>query len=126
MHKSKWFLILFISLFTLCNANISAAATVPLKYVVQYDKKASTVKGPNLKKATLILQLYAHGNPVSKLTVTTDDRQSFSLENRYGRRLVIDVISIKGSQKAIRCHGTARAHQTTINLVCHKRPEQHY
>ena len=126
MRNCKWFLTLFISLLTLCSSNLAGAATVTQKYMVQYDKKASTVEGPNLKKAILILQLYAHGNPVSKLTVTTDDRQSFSLENRYGKRLVIDVISIKGSQKSIRCHGTARAHQTTINLVCHKRPEKHY
>ena len=123
MYKYKW-LTLSIVISMMCGVNLTYAATQ--NYVVQYDQKASTVKGPSLKKATLILQLYAHGNPVSKQTVLTDDNQSFSLDNRYGKRLVIDIISIKGSAKSIRCHATMRGHQTMINLVCHKRPEKHY
>tara|TARA_Y100001001_G_C7966079_1_gene294241 strand:- start:829 stop:1200 length:372 start_codon:yes stop_codon:yes gene_type:complete len=123
MYKRKW-LTLFIVVSMMCGVNLAYAATQ--NYVVQYDQKDSTVKGPSLKKATLVIQLYAHGNPAGKQTVTTNSKQSFTLQNRYGKRLVIDVISIKGSSKSIHCHGTVRGYQTTIQLVCHKRPEKHY
>jgi len=123
MLKSKHLTILFITMIVL-GANVAFATTQ--NYKVKYDESESTVKGPSLKNATLVLHFYAGGSPVGKQSVTTDEQQAFSLENRYGKRFVIDVVSIKGSPKSIRCHGTVHGHQTTIQLVCHKRPEKHY
>ena len=49
MQKCTW-LRLVIVIPMMCGINFAYAATK--NYIVQYDEKASTVKGPSLKKAT--------------------------------------------------------------------------
>jgi len=94
------------------------AATVT--YTVNYAKN-SKYKVISLKNATLQIKLHMNGTPKSFLTKQTNEKQTFTLINKYGNRLVVEVISIKGEPKNISCHGTVRRGKTEILIDCHSR-----
>jgi len=94
------------------------AATVT--YTIDYAKD-SKFKALSLKNAILQIKLYANGSPKAFLTKQTDDKQSFTLDNKYGARLVVEVMSIKGEPKDISCHGSIWHNKTKILINCHLR-----
>lgn len=59
--------------------------------------------------------------PHGILDKNTNDQQNFTLDNKYGNRLVVEVISVKGEPKGISCHGTAKQGKTEILINCHSR-----
>lgn len=95
-------------------------------YTVNYES-ASKYKPLPLKRAILRIKLHANGSPKSFLIKQTNDKQAFTLANKYGDRLVVEVISIKGEPKNISCHGAARHGKTKILINCHPRyGEKHF
>lgn len=110
IRVSYFFLLIF---FLMCQTVYAGALT----YQVSYDPK-STMKGPSLKQATLVLQLYLHGNTQKKLTVLTDDNHQFSIEISQQSKLIVEVISIQNAPKNMHCHGVSSAGKTSILLRC--------
>lgn len=96
-----------------------AYATI-ITYTVKYAKD-SKYTALSLKNATLRIQLYVNGTPQDILIKQTNANQTFALDNKFGDRLVVEVMSIKGEPKNISCHGTAQHDKIEILINCHPR-----
>lgn len=99
-------------------------------YTINYDDH-SKVKSFSLKNISLQIQLYLGGKTVEKLTVKTDENQSFKISNRHIKMhknlLVVAVHSIEGEPKDISCYGASLPGKTNIIVDCHSRSEKkHY
>lgn len=109
----------FISLLLmLCCLLCQVVYAEKVPYQISYAPKAS-VKGPSLKQATLVLQIYLHGKTQTKLTVTTDDKDQFELDTDNQKGLIVEVLSIQNAPRNMHCHGvTAIPGDTKILLHC--------
>lgn len=99
-------------------------------YTINYAPN-SKIKSPSLKNTTAKIQLYLGGNSIERLTIRTDQNQSFSITNRHAKQhgglLVVAVHSIEGEQKDISCYGASLPGKTNIIVDCHTRSEKkHY
>lgn len=109
--KSIWGIMILLATFT-------SAYAAPTIFTVSYTK-TSKDNSLSLKKATLRIARYAGGKLQGTMTVTTDANQSFTLDNPYGLAFAVEVISIIGEPKHLRCHGSSMPGKTHIFIDCH-------
>lgn len=88
-------------------------------YQVDYCKD-NLVQGPSLSDAVLNIELHADGTDLALISVKTNVEGKFSIDSRYGPKLIVHVLSVEGSANNIRCTGTSKLNQKKIWLNCFK------
>lgn len=107
--------ILCVILILICPQSFAAREEYTLEYG-QHNK----VPGPSLAMVSPVIQLHANGNKIRNFTTHTDHYGKFILDNQYGSKLIVHVLSIKETKKGIRCRGVNLRGSTLITIHCYR------
>lgn len=123
-------IIILVPFFTNMICYADQLNTNEVTYTISYAPN-SEITLPSLKNTTAKVQLYLGGNPIERLTIRTDQNQSFVIRNKHtkkhGSLLVVAVHSIAGEPKDMSCYGSSLPGKTNIIISCHPRSEkEHY
>ncbi|WP_392536715.1 hypothetical protein [Legionella sp. 227] len=88
-------------------------------YHIKYHKD-SKINNMSLSNAVVLIEFHRNGKSQGRLLAKTNDAQDITINNTYGKNLVIHVLFIDKEGKRIRCWGVSTAKSNTIEIQCDK------
>ncbi|HAU1639109.1 TPA: hypothetical protein JBJ29_12280 [Legionella pneumophila] len=88
-------------------------------YHIKYHKD-SKINNVSLANTEVLIEFHRNGNSLGRLLAKTNDTQDITINNTYGKNLVIHILFIGKEGKRIRCWGVSAAKTTTIEVQCDK------
>ncbi|CZG73235.1 hypothetical protein [Legionella pneumophila] len=88
-------------------------------YHIKYHKD-SKINNVPLSNAEVLIEFHRNGNSLGRLLTNTNDVQDITIDNTYGKNLVIHVLFIDKEGKRVRCWGVSTTKTNTIEIQCDK------
>ncbi|HDV5709330.1 TPA: hypothetical protein RJD49_000996 [Legionella pneumophila] len=88
-------------------------------YHIKYHKD-SKIKNVSLSDTDVLIEFHRNGNSLGRLLTKTNDTQDISIDNIYGKNLVIHILFIHKDGKRIRCWGISTPKANDIEIQCDK------
>ncbi|CCD08888.1 conserved exported protein of unknown function [Legionella pneumophila subsp. pneumophila] len=108
--------IIFASIFSCMTLNAYAGMQ---SYHIKYHKD-SKINNVSLSNTEVLIEFHRNGNSLGRLLTKTNETQNITIDNTYGKNLVIHVLYINKEGKRIRCWGVSAVKTNTIEIQCDK------
>ncbi|HIA7952685.1 hypothetical protein [Legionella pneumophila] len=117
--KIKKIVLLKIIFATIFSCMILNAYAGMQSYHIQYHKD-SKINNMSLSNSVVLIELHRAGKSQGRLLAKTNEAQDITIDNTYGKNLVIHVLFIEKEGKRIRCWGVSTVKTNTIEIQCDK------
>ncbi|CAM2830786.1 TPA: hypothetical protein NHI63_002563 [Legionella pneumophila] len=108
--------IIFAAIFSCTILNAYAGMQ---SYHIKYHKD-SKINNVPLSNTEVLIEFHRNGNSLGRLLTKTNDVQDITIDNTYGKNLVIHVLFIDKEGKRVRCWGVSTTKTNTIEIQCDK------